>query len=151
MSKDKKNNIELNIAIGLAVLVLISVVFIFTKNAGHKETPSSEKEVQSSAQKKESMLLKSRLPEFEPEEYKQEPIREKPKDIEEDFEPKEETQEIMSLKDIPLDFISPGQETPEKQRSGEAEEAGKSLGPSRNIQPSVEDVRTLQQKGLIIY
>ena len=148
MSENKKKNIELNIAIGLAVLLLIAVVVIFTKNTSREERPSAVKETQAPAQKKEPVAIKSQFSELEADRSWEEPISEISENIsdyKEGFEPEEEIPEIMSLQDLPLDSIQPDEKIPRKQGPQET------LEPSFNTQPSVEDVKKLQQKGLIIY
>ncbi|MBU3911213.1 MAG: hypothetical protein KKD90_01360 [Candidatus Omnitrophica bacterium] len=148
MSENKKKNIELNIAIGLAVLLLIAVVVIFTKNTSREERTSAEKEIQAPAQKKEPTAFKPQFSEFESDRSWEEPISEISENIsdhKEDLEQEEEMPEIMSLQDLPLDSIQPGEKIPQKQGSQET------LEPSFSTQPSVEDVKKLQQKGLIIY
>lgn len=148
MSENKKKNIELNIAIGLAALLLIAVVVIFTKNTSREERPSAEKETQAPVQKKEPVAIKSQFFELEADRSWEEPISEISENIsghKKDFEPEEEIPEIMSLQDLPLDSIQPDGKTPQKQESQET------WKPSFSTQPSVEDVKKLQQKGLIIY
>ena len=139
MNKQKIKNIELNIAIFLAIALLITIAVIFSKGNKKKIEPIKAPEV-----KKEQTALKPQIPQPAIEEIKDDYI-EKAETIAEEAveEEKEEPyEEITLLKDLPLDLTADEQKMLE-----ETEESKTSL----NTQPSYEDIQVIQQKNLVIY
>ena len=139
MNKQKIKNIELNIAIFLAIALLITIAVIFSKGNNKKIEPIKAPEL-----KKEQTALKPQIPQPAIEEIKDDYI-EKAETIAEEAveEEKEEPyEEITLLKDLPLDLTADEQKMLE-----ETEESKTSL----NTQPSYEDIKVIQQKNLVIY
>ncbi|MFH1854587.1 MAG: hypothetical protein ABH815_04670 [Candidatus Omnitrophota bacterium] len=152
MDKNKKKNIELNAAIGIAVILLVTVVFIFARNSGRQENTLPLAEKKGLSPKQENLtILKSQFTESEFEATAPEAIKEKIKAAEKEPRPEKEIPELMSLDDIPLDSIQPGVDASQKQKLQETTGVEETWEPSFNTQPSVEDIKKLQKKGLVIY
>lgn len=144
MSEDKKKNIELNIAIGLAIALFVTVSLIFMKNTKQQEKPSTTEMKSPLPQQENPLILESQFTEEGPKETAIEITEgETNKIMEEKSGSEEEKQEIILLKDLPLDSIPPG--------SDKTMEDEETLEPSAAVQPSIEDIKKLKQKGLIIY
>ena len=152
MNKQKIKNIELNIAIFLAIVLLITIAVIFSK--GNKKKIET---IKASEVKKEQTVLKPR------------PVRPAIEEIKDDYIEKQEVvageavagkvvagkvveeekekpyEEIMLLKDLPLDL------TAEEQKALKETEETQERKTSLNIQPSYEEMKAIQQKNLVLY
>lgn len=142
MNKQKIKNIELNIAIFLTIVLLITIAVIFLKDNKKKIETIKAPEV-----KKAQTVLKPRIPRPAIEEIKDDYIEKRETVAGEVVEEEKEKpyEEIMLLKDLPLDL------TAEEQKALEETEETKERKSSLNTQPSYEDMKILQQKNLIIY
>ena len=104
MDKNKRKNLELNVAIGLAVILLLAVVIVFARK-GQEKTPATKetavKEEKSSLRPRYIIPLRTEeIEEVSPFE-KEETTTEKT-----DVPAEEERQDIMTLQDLPLDSIA---------------------------------------------
>ena len=141
----KKKISEINIAIGLAILLLITLLIISIKTCSYKplmvKTTISEKEKAASPFPQNKVFKGT---DFTAEQPSLPIIREKkkPEKLEEEST---DTQykEILLLQDLPINTAPSDQ----KIQSEDADEPGQTY----NITPSAEDMKALkQQKGLII-
>lgn len=144
MKESKKKSIELNIAIGIAAVLLISVMFTLISNKNSQKQPAAKKSI---VKEKSPLAIESNFVEQEFEAMTQEAVKKEPEPDKET----EEKSEIMLLKDLPLDSISTDQSMPQKKEPDKSKENQDTLEPSFNTQPSIEDVKKLKEKGLVIY
>lgn len=142
-----KKNIELNVAIALAIVLLIVGLIVFMNV--EKEKALIVKETQEI--KKESVPMPVPLdipkPVVKPSEEALFSERVLPPDMSQMTE--EEAPAVM-LKDLPIDSIAKEQEI-RKEQTMEGSEGISVQGTARKTQPSPEDLKTIQQKGLIIH
>ncbi|MBU1007398.1 MAG: hypothetical protein KKH08_07430 [Candidatus Omnitrophica bacterium] len=135
-----KKNIALNIWIALAVILLLTVIFIFSNRTSEK--PQALKEV--TAVNKTS-VTKTAIPSPKPYDANYDYAEQEKALPEEIAEPEKEDsyeEEVMLLKDLDLDSIAKEKrppESPEEQKT------------QLKTQPSIEDMKRLQQKNIIIY
>jgi hypothetical protein len=137
MKERSKKNIELNIAIGIAAVLLLSVIFTFVGKKDRQKPDTKETNVSII---KEKTLDAAKLDFAEPE-FEAMTREVTKKELEYIKEKKDEKEpEVILLKDLPLDSLSedpvPLQETAE---------------PLFKTQPTIENVKKLKEKGLIIY
>lgn len=136
MDKDKRKNIELNIAIALGVILLCVIVIIFRQG---KREPAS---VTEKAEAKKETPLAGALPPLQKIEATEEPQRQEAPKEPAEAEKEEPEEEVTTLKDLPLDSISK-----EEMREEKTLEEANPL----KTRPSYEDMKALQKKNLIIY
>ena len=141
MDKENKKRIELNVAIGLAVMLLI-VISIIALKSGQK--PVSLKEIGLEKEKKPVSGLQAALPGFKEMEEKDLSLK-KDTPIEEEAarETEESLEEVTLLKDLPEDLSVPDEVTTEE----DMEEETKTL----KVQPSSEDIKEIKKRGFIIH
>ncbi|MBU4589881.1 MAG: hypothetical protein KKG01_03050 [Candidatus Omnitrophica bacterium] len=150
-----RKNLELNAAIALAAILLVVLMVVFIR-VGHEKT-SAIKELET---EKEKILSKKDLdlPRikaieepgfFEEEAVLEEPVMPGPEIEEPDEETEEAEGEVSFLKDLPIESISEEEMPDEKTPGGALEATG--TRPTLETQPSLEDMKMLKQKGLIIY
>ena len=147
MDRDKRKNLELNVAIGVAVILLLAVVIVFARKAQEKTPVIKETGVKkegAAPRPRYIIPLRTReIEEISPLE-KEETATEAAEAIE------EERQDIMTLQDLPLDSIAEEEmpeEKPLAEEAGEIEETRSDL----QTQPSYKDMRLMKKKALIIY
>ncbi len=140
MTKENKKISKLNIAISLAV-ILFTVVLIITVKGKGKISEGIKKETITVQQIVKPMVKKIEEPFLF--EDKQSSIKEE--DLKQD---EDEELPAVALKDIPLE------EMQDKARQGEEKlpEEIEVLAPaSPQTQPSLEDMKLIKKKGLVIY
>ena len=137
MKERSKKNIELNIAIGIAAVLLLSVIFTFVGKKDRQKPDTKETNV-SIIKEKTPNAAKLNFAEPEFEAMTREVTK---KELEYIKEKKEEKgPEVILLKDLPLDSLS-------EDRALMQETAQ----PLFKTQPTIENVKKLKEKGLIIY
>lgn len=141
-----KKNIELNAAIGLGIVLLITALVIFMKDNKNKIPFVKEGQKESARVAPAATPLPMSLAE----ESEKSIFSEKTVPMENTYEADGKELPVTMLKDLPLDSIPAEKMIPEEKIIEETTAQGVRQRAIKT-QPSPEDLKILQQKNVIIY
>jgi len=143
MAKENKKISRLNIAIGLGMILFVVILVINVKGNERKAEPSKKEEtiMQQQAAKPVIREIEGTFA-FEDQESPEEQVIEEGED---------ELPPVFMIKDLPIEQIQKETEQRTKDESEEAIEETEEPASSLQTDPSLEDMKMIKKKGLVIY
>ncbi len=143
MAKENKKISRLNIAIGLGLILFVIMMIISLKGNEKKAEPSKKEETIAQQQVTKPVVreIKGTFA-FEDQESPEKQVIEESED---------ELLPVFMIKDLPIEQIQKETEQRTKDESEEAIEETEEPASSLQTDPSLEDMKIIKKKGLVIY